>query len=42
LEATTAYEWLQERVDNNTVVTAGTLYYTLADGTQGQISLATP
>jgi heat shock protein HslJ len=42
LQATTAYEWVQERVDNNTVVTAGALYYILSDGTRGVIELVTP
>lgn len=42
LQASNAYQWEQQRLSDSSVVIAGTLNYTLADGTNGVINLVTP
>jgi len=42
LEGTAGYQWGSELVNGTTVVTAGQLFYTLADGTNGVINLLVP
>ncbi|MBK7919953.1 MAG: META domain-containing protein [Chloroflexi bacterium] len=42
LESLTGYQWGSELVNNTSVVTAGQLFYTLADGTSGVINLLVP
>jgi len=42
LESLTGYQWGSELVNSTSVVTAGQLFYTLADGTSGVINLLVP
>ena len=42
LESLTGYQWASDLADNTSVVTAGQLFYTLDDGTNGVINLLVP